>query len=219
MEKKETLKLQAYNAIKAKIISCEYAPNTLLNEELLHDELNVSRTPIRDALGRLEQEGLLTILPKKGIMVSGTSINDVNMVFEVRMMYEPYALLHYGSRLPFDTLLRFHRAFSDLGTLSEGNAFYEEDDCFHNTIIQTTNNRYLCQSYEYISNQSHRFRVLTGRSSSQRLEQTSAEHLKILIACLKQDWSGAAAAMREHLIASKNVTFDLLMNQIGTPNE
>ena len=87
MPEKKSLKQQAYDEIKRKIVTCEYAPNTLLNEELLREELHVSRTPIRDALSRLEQKGLITILPKKGIMVSSLSINDINMVFEVRMMY------------------------------------------------------------------------------------------------------------------------------------
>ena len=105
MPEKKSLKQQAYDEIKRKIVTCEYAPNTLLNEELLREELHVSRTPIRDALSRLEQKGLITILPKKGIMVSSLSINDINMVFEVRMMYEPYALLHYGSRIPMSCSL------------------------------------------------------------------------------------------------------------------
>lgn len=63
--KKDSLKLQSYNIIKDKIIRCEYAPNTLINEEALREELGVSRTPIRDALSRLEQEGLIQILPKR----------------------------------------------------------------------------------------------------------------------------------------------------------
>ena len=63
--KKINLKTQAYITIKQKIATCEYAPGTFLSEELLVEELKISRTPIRDALGRLEQEGLLEIRPKK----------------------------------------------------------------------------------------------------------------------------------------------------------
>lgn len=57
--KKESLKQQAYNIIKNKIITCEYPPNFLLNEEKLKEEIGASRTPIRDALSRLEQENLV----------------------------------------------------------------------------------------------------------------------------------------------------------------
>ena len=64
-QSKPSLKLQAYQYLKTKILNCEYRPNEFLNEQKLCAEMgNISRTPMRDALGRLEQEGLITILPK-----------------------------------------------------------------------------------------------------------------------------------------------------------
>ena len=96
---KKSLKSQAYNNIKEKIISCEYSPGMLLNEEILCETFNVSRTPIRDALSRLEQEGLITIWPKKGIIVSSLSISEVNNLFELRLLLEPYSIQNYGYTL------------------------------------------------------------------------------------------------------------------------
>ena len=90
---KLSLKLQAYQYLKTKILNCEYRPNEFLNEQKLCAEMgNISRTPMRDALGRLEQEGLITILPKKGLMVSGITEDDVHSMFEMRLLVEPYAL-------------------------------------------------------------------------------------------------------------------------------
>lgn len=74
------LKQQAYNVIKEKIINCEFAPGAVYNEEYLCEEVNTSRTPVRDALGRLEQEGLIKIMPKRGIVVSPLTLKDVRMV-------------------------------------------------------------------------------------------------------------------------------------------
>ena len=216
MPEKKSLKQQAYDEIKRKIVTCEYAPNTLLNEELLREELHVSRTPIRDALSRLEQKGLITILPKKGIMVSSLSINDINMVFEVRMMYEPYALLHYGSRIPYSVLTHSYELLSDLDAMSEDWAFFQADDAFHAAVVQAIGNRFLLQTYEWIHDQNLRFRVMTGQTSAPRLEDTSKEHTRILEACLKKDWSEAASAMKDHLINSKNATFDLLFQKKDT---
>ena len=216
MPEKKSLKQQAYDEIKRKIVTCEYAPNTLLNEELLREELHVSRTPIRDALSRLEQKGLITILPKKGIMVSSLSINDINMVFEVRMMYEPYALLHYGSRIPYSVLTHSYELLSDLDAMSEDWAFFQADDAFHAAVVQAIGNRFLLQTYEWIQDQNLRFRVMTGQTSGPRLEDTSKEHTRILEACLKKDWSEAASAMKDHLINSKNATFDLLFQKKDT---
>ena len=216
MPEKKSLKQQAYDEIKRKIVTCEYAPNTLLNEELLREELHVSRTPIRDALSRLEQKGLITILPKKGIMVSSLSINDINMVFEVRMMDEPYALLHYGSRIPYSVLTHSYELLSDLDAMSEDWAFFQADDAFHAAVVQAIGNRFLLQTYEWIQDQNLRFRVMTGQTSAPRLEDTSKEHTRILEACLKKDWSEAASAMKDHLINSKNATFDLLFQKKDT---
>ena len=182
----------------------------------LTEELHASRTPIRDALSRLEQKGLITILPKKGIMVSSLSINDINMVFEVRMMYEPYALLHYGSRIPYSVLTHSYELLSDLDAMSEDWAFFQADDAFHAAVVQAIGNRFLLQTYEWIQDQNLRFRVMTGQTSAPRLEDTSKEHTRILEACLKKDWSEAASAMKDHLINSKNATFDLLFQKKDT---
>ena len=79
---KLSLKLQAYQYLKTKILNCEYRPNEFLNEQKLCAEMgNISRTPMRDALGRLEQEGLITILPKKGLMVSGITRKKIKRSF------------------------------------------------------------------------------------------------------------------------------------------
>ena len=105
---KLSLKLQAYQYLKTKILNCEYRPNEFLNEQKLCAEMgNISRTPMRDALGRLEQEGLITILPKKGLMVSGITEEDVHSMFEMRLLVEPYALRTYGSGIPREQLETF----------------------------------------------------------------------------------------------------------------
>ena len=104
-QSKTSLKLQAYQYLKTKILNCEYRPNEFLNEQKLCAEMgNISRTPMRDALGRLEQEGLITILPKKGLMVSGITEEDVHSMFEMRLLVEPYALRTYGNLIPREQL-------------------------------------------------------------------------------------------------------------------
>lgn len=216
MSTKESLKLQAYHAIKEKIVTCVYAPGAMLNEETLREELSVSRTPIRDALSRLEQEGLISILPKKGIEVSGLSINDINYIFEVRMLYEPYALLKCGIQIKDDVLLKYFDAFSASVTSFSKEEFFLLDDAFHNAIVEVVQNPYLLRTYDWIHNQNLRFRVMTGQYDDMRLEKTMQEHLNILTSCLKHDWQGAAREMETHLLASKNATFDLILHGKNT---
>lgn len=109
---KVTLKEHAYNCIKQKILNCEYQPGMFLSEDLLKNEMNMSRTPIRDAISRLEQENLVRILPKKGILVSGISIREIQSIYEARLLLEPYAVLHYGNRIPEQRYLEFLRLFA-----------------------------------------------------------------------------------------------------------
>ena len=125
---KLSLKLQAYQYLKTKILNCEYRPNEFLNEQKLCAEMgNISRTPMRDALGRLEQEGLITILPKKGLMVSGITEEDVHSMFEMRLLVEPYALRTYGNAIPREQL----EAYAELMHHSERiEDFCESDDLF-----------------------------------------------------------------------------------------
>ena len=138
---KLSLKLQAYQYLKTKILNCEYRPNEFLNEQKLCAEMgNISRTPMRDALGRLEQEGLITILPKKGLMVSGITEEDVHSMFEMRLLVEPYALRTYGADIPREELEHFVRMMHEPDVIDD---FCKADDDFHELLMSTLPNKYL----------------------------------------------------------------------------
>ena len=180
-----------------KILNCEYRPNEFLNEQKLCAEMgNISRTPMRDALGRLEQEGLITILPKKGLMVSGITEEDVHSMFEMRLLVEPYALRTYGNAIPREQL----EAYAELMHHSERiEDFCESDDDFHELLMSTLPNKYLRSAYDRITGLNTRFRIMTGKVSMINQEQTCEEHLQILDAALAGDWDGAAMALQHHL--------------------
>ena len=167
---KLSLKLQAYQYLKTKILNCEYRPNEFLNEQKLCAEMgNISRTPMRDALGRLEQEGLITILPKKGLMVSGITEEDVHSMFEMRLLVEPYALRTYGNAIPREQL----EAYAELMHHSERiEDFCKSDDDFHELLMSTLPNKYLRSAYDRITGLNTRFRIMTGKVSMINQEQT-----------------------------------------------
>ena len=175
-QSKTSLKLQAYQYLKTKILNCEYRPNEFLNEQKLCAEMgNISRTPMRDALGRLEQEGLITILPKKGLMVSGITEEDVHSMFEMRLLVEPYALRTYGNLIPREQL----EAYTEL--------------------MRSLPNKYLRSGYDRITGLNTRFRIMTGKVSMINQDQTCEEHLEILNAALSDNWNTAADALQHHL--------------------
>ena len=208
--KNEPRKQYAYDFIKKRILSCEYAPGLHLNEQQLCEAMGgISRTPVRDAVSRLEQEGLLDILPKKGILVSELRFGDINRIFEVRMLLEPYVLRRYGNNLDTDQLRYFAQIMSD-HTKIPFDSFYDLDDQFHNFVMSAMHNQYLIDAYQNISNLNQRLRMLSGTLVENRLADTFTEHRAIIRACQQQNWELAAEAMTQHLEASRISTFQMI---------
>lgn len=210
---KQSLKQIAYNSIKEKILNCEYMPNSFLNEDLLCEEFGVSRTPIRDALSRLEQEYLITIVPKKGFFVAPLSANEINMVFEGRLLIEPYVLLNYCKDFPADKLERLYATLEETqkGIVSKRKDIYDLDNEFHETIISQCINRYLVQTYYNIHNQNCRLRIISGRANDKRLLDTVEEHFQILEGLSNKNYEKAAQAMTDHLTNSRASAFQAFL--------
>lgn len=216
-----SLKQQAYQTIRAKILNCEYAPNSYLNEEQLCKEINVSRTPIRDALSRLEQENLIKILPKKGVVVAPLNINEINMIYETRILLEPYILSTYGNRIDdnhFNELKNIITESDSLITLittsnsTDLTKIHELDDDFHNLIVQSSQNRYFIQCYKNMGAQNSRLRILSGNLNKDRLEKTQEEHIQITNEIIKRNYKKAADTLEAHLMASKEAAFNVLLS-------
>lgn len=210
-EKKVSLKHQIYDEIKKKIITCEYLPGMQLNEDMLCQQFGLSRTPVRDALSRLEQEGLVNIHAKRGLQINPVSISSVNELFEVRMRIEPYAVRTYGSKQKDEVYAEYIRKFSITVPDDEKEVFYALDNEFHHSFIKSSNNRYLEMIYGITQDQSARFRILSDMFG--RLQQTQEEHYRIAACCLRRDWNAAANQMREHLEVSKKAIIDFVLSQ------
>lgn len=210
---KESLKNKAYSLIKSKIINCEYAPSSFLNETILMDEIGSSRTPIREALSKLEQENLVTILPKKGVMVSDLSINEISMIFETRILIEPYIVEHYGQFVPIEILSSMKETF-DLKNLAHISAkeVYIKDDQFHKLLVDSSNNTYFIRAMESIYNQNYRLRVLTGNRMQERILSSNNEHVLIIDLMLQKQFMEAAKALKTHLEKAREASFSSFLN-------
>ncbi|MDR1904943.1 MAG: GntR family transcriptional regulator [Treponema sp.] len=212
-----SLKLFAYNAIKEKIIRCEYPPNSLLNEEILKQDLHVSRTPIRDAIGRLEQENIIKILPKRGILVTGITLEDVKQIFETRLLIEPYTMKIYGKTISPDAYREFLDFFSTSIDAVSTEMVNQKDNDFHLRFITASNNPYLIQANEYPFFQDMRLRILSASMGGDRIRTSQMEHLAIARWCCEKDWKNAARALKEHLVFSRKRALDVVGSLKRTP--
>lgn len=205
-----SLKSKAYDIIKDNIIACRYAPGDFLNEAQLMGEVGVSRTPIREALNKLEQERLVRIVPKKGVMVSELTLREINEIYQVRLMLEPQVVRQWGDRIPVEELERCRMRlmnYSPEMTMLERN---DLDDSLHRLIIDYCPNSYIHDWSNHLYCQNQRVRIFTGQIG-QRMELNNAGHLRILDKLLLSDYNGAAQLMNDHLEEGKRDTFDTLL--------
>lgn len=208
--KNAALQDKAYEILKDRILSCEYEPGSTLNTVALQEHLGFSRTPIREAMGRLEQEGLVRVMPKRGIEVCELDMRTVEAIYETRMVLEPYIVCTYGDRLDTAVLLEYRHRFNwEEISPDTKKHFYRYDDEFHAFIRTECPNLYLAQALDRIAAQNRRVRVLSG-NVVRRLDASCGEHIAIIDALVEGDPVKAAAAMMEHLESSRRTAYSLL---------
>ena len=196
-----SLKDKAYGIIKDKIIRCEYLPGQILVEAEIIAAVGASRTPIREALNKLEQERLVRIMPKRGVFVSEITVSTVYDVYDVRELVEPYFIEEYGHLVPRKQI---DLLYADLHALEGEESgpieqIYSFDNNLHQILASYCSNTYLQVMMEQIYGQNDRMRILSGRDSGKRVRESQEEHSRILEALLRQDYPAAALAMKEHL--------------------
>ena len=208
------LKDKAYNYIKERIIRCEFLPGQLLVEADLIKVIDASRTPIREALNKLEQERLITILPKRGILVNDITLADINAIYEVRFLVEPPVVRKYGHLIPAAKLEEMLVKNNASAALEHDLNEYDLDSELHNLFIETCGNPYLMELMQRIFGQNHRVRILSGERLEYRLQATVREHEAILEALLKKDSAAAEEAMRTHLEHSREAAVTLMTTDV-----
>ena len=199
MNKQTDLKLVAYNFIKRKIINCDLMPGEDMSESEIASEIGISRTPIREALMRLEHENFINIYPRKGIVVSHLSLNVINDIFQTRKIIEPAILKMVAVKLSKTWLLKMKKKFHSIK--KKDVAFQEIVDLdkeFHTYIINASGNSYLIQMMSNIYDQNQRIRVLSSRNK-ERLDISSDEHLEIIQFLLDDNIPNAEQRLIEHL--------------------
>ncbi len=208
----ENLKEKVYYIVKQKILSGEYRPNSHLDEKKLIAELEVSRTPFREAMNRLELENFITIIPRRGFFVTEISIKNINDIFQARHLIEPQLVDCCSDYISKEKLLEIKEKFKNWDRLSR-EEFIAVDWEFHYLILKSTNNETLIKIMTNIYEQSQRFRTLITKKVS-REENSAQEHIDIIDAILTGDTNKAREACVLH---TRNSHLDTL-NMIGLLN-
>lgn len=201
------LKDKAYDIIKERIINCVYAPGSPLNEKEITDEIQVSRTPYREAINALHQEDLVEFI-QRGVYVANITLKDINDLYAVRGELEPFAVRLASQNIPDDVLASYYESMkAQLGKTSIG-----KDEDLHQMILQYANNKLLSRMMGSIYTKNHRISVLCAKDESNLLI-TKEQHFKIIERMKGNDTEGAVQAMREHISSSKERALKYLYMQ------
>lgn len=192
-----SLKERAYRIIRENIINLRFLPGSMLNEKDLVAQVGASRTPIREALSRLEQEQLVVILPQRGSFVAEITAKTINDVYQVREMLEPELVRLVMPVIVEESLLAFRKRFVTSAD-DDYDAATTADNDFHNFVLRSCNNDYLLQMMGTLYAQNERIRILMIRAPL-RLQASAYEHLAIIDAMLDRDAGRAVEAMRVHM--------------------
>ncbi|MCL1805806.1 MAG: GntR family transcriptional regulator [Clostridiales bacterium] len=204
-----------YVALREAIIKNQFKSGERLMETELADEMMVSRTPVREAVRKLQSEGYVVMLPRKGTYVSSLTIQDVNDVFEIRGALESMAAYHAAVRAADDEIAQireFIETEAKLWDSSDLARTIESDIKFHSMLYRASQNKKIENLINDLREQTQRLRSST-LSRPGRLRFALDEHRQILAAIEARDPEAARDASIAHIERSREVMLGLLRYQ------
>lgn len=190
-----------YEQLKLQILTGKITPGTRMMEVELADEMGVSRTPVREAIRKLEKEGLVTIEPRRGAYASDISVKDMVDTLEVREDLEGLAAAMAVERMTDDQLeelLQITRKYSEAIKNSDTEKIISYDEAFHKYIVACSGNKTLIQLSETVQELALRFRYLFYDDFS-RYENMPVEHRIIIDAIKGGDAETARQIAEDHV--------------------
>ncbi len=204
--KTSNLSAEVFAALKDRIIRWQYPPGHRFTEEQLCKEFQVSRSPVREALRMLVENGLVDKAPHRGYRVKQPDSGEIHELYDVRLALEMYIVERLAEAgLPRDDWERLRQTWEALSrdaSLPEVNVAHE-DERFHETLAQATGNKMLSDLLRTIDERLS-FVRMTDITTVERLQATCQQHLQILDCLAARDVAGARAAMRQNVEQGRN---------------
>lgn len=190
-----------FNTLRQAILYGKLQPGERLMEISLANRLGVSRTPVREAIRKLELEGLVIMVPRKGAQVAPITEKDLNDVLEVRLGLEELAMKYACERITDDQLegmLVAMKQFEECLQSGELAKLAQSDEDYHELIYRATGNLRLIQIINNLREQIYRYRIEYLKDKNVG-ESLAAEHQELYYALQERDANRAIQCMKKHI--------------------
>jgi DNA-binding GntR family transcriptional regulator len=209
VQRSKSLHEQTYQALQDSILSGELAPGDRLIETQIAEQLQVSRTPIREAIRQLQREGLIAADDRGWLRVATVSPTEAIQLYDCRIALETLSVTQACTKASDAELKELYELVSQAAKLLESSsqnadsvALLELDYQFHRTIARSSGNTYLASLLDQVFGKMALLRLQTTRHNPRVLE-IRTEHQQLYEAIAKRDLVAATAAIQNHLNASK----------------
>jgi len=192
---------EAYSAIRTRVLDNVFPPGYRALESELAEALGISRTPVREALIRLQKEGLVEVVPRHGMRVLPVSPADMAEIYVVLAALESAAVEMVATRRPaaqdLKPLLQATRDMDRALKADDLDAWAAADERFHRTLMELAGNRMLKETVENFWDRAHRARLVTLRLRPKPVDSTR-EHAELVDRLRAGDAAGAVSVNRAH---------------------
>ena len=191
----------AYEAIKQKIITLQFGPGTYLNVASITEALNIGRTPVHQAVRRLTHEGMIEIMPRKGMIVRPVSLNEVMEIADVRSVNEPHCVRLAAEKASAEDIAELEGILAradDAAAAGDTEQQMLADRDFHCEISRIAGNKILADILKNLHERSLRFWFISLHDSPHR-QEVADEHADIMKAIRNNDPDAAEHAMQRHI--------------------
>ena len=214
-DQKPTLMGEAYKTLREAIRTNAFSPGFQGSEQEIATRLGMSRTPVHEAILRLQEEGLIKILPKRGVVVCALSPQDMKEIYDVTIALEAVAA-ELLAAMAKDVRLRFADEMDELNKemkralrADDLDVWAKSDEEFHRALVERCGNKRIAKMAQTISDQYHRARMLTLRMRS-KPNKSVADHQDIISAVRAGKIAEAHDAARRHRVRARDELMPLL---------
>jgi len=194
-----------YERIKSGIKAGKFAANERLVEESLASELGVSRTPVREAISRLEHEGLVVKVPQKGAIVRRTTKEEIEEIFGLRAVLESYAASLATKKMSDAVMTRLHGMIDKSErALANGNIreYIQLNTKFHDLLYRASESAKLYQMINLLRDALYEYRVMLLEMENMP-QMSLRDHKDMFEAMLRKDAQEVERLVREHILRGK----------------